>query len=103
MANPVTDYEVLVDAAVAARTPANVRAIKDAFDPFVDNLLAHLTAHLVKHLDAAEAEEKLKPVVDRNQPALDWSVRLRAALIKAARDGKTPMTALHNMVSPTDA
>lgn len=102
MANPVIDYEALVDAAVAARTRINVQAVKDGFDPFVTALLAHLTAHLVNHLDAAEAEEKLTPVGERNQPALDWSAKLRAALINAERDGKTTTAALHDMVSPTD-
>ncbi len=102
MPNPVTDYEALIDAAVAAPSRANAQAAKDAFDPFVTALLAHLTSHLVKHLDAAEAEELLKPEGDRNQPALDWSVQLRAALISTEADGRQPSTALAELVSPTD-
>ncbi len=102
MPNPIADYEALINAAVASRTPANVRAVKDAFDPFATALLEHLTAHFVKHLDAAEAEEMLKPVGDQNQPALDWSARLREALISSKADGRTPTAALHDMVSPTD-
>ncbi len=89
MPNPVTDYEALIDSAVANRTRDNVQAVKDSFDPFVSALLAHLTAHFVKHLDAAEAEEALKPVGERNQPALDWSAELRAALASAEADGRT--------------
>lgn len=100
MANPITDYEVLIDAAVANRSSANVQAVRDGFDPFVDALLAHLTAHFVKHLDAAEAEEMLKPVAERNQAALDWSAQLRAALVSAKADGRTPTIALADMMAP---
>jgi hypothetical protein len=100
MPNPVTDYEALIDAAVASGSRANVQAVKDGFDPFVSALLAHLTAHFVKHLDAAEAEELLKPEAERNRAALDWSAQLRAALISAEADGRTPTTALAELVSP---
>ncbi len=100
MPNPVTDYEALIDAAVAAPSRANAQAVRTAFDPFVTDLLAHLTSHLVKHLDAAEAEEMLKPVGDRNQAALSWSAQLRAALISAEADGRTATEVLGDLVSP---
>ena len=102
MANPVSDYEALLNTAVASRSRANVQAVRDGFDPFVAALLAHLTAHFVKHLDAAEAEEMLKPVAERNQAALDWSAQLRAALASAEADGRTTMTTLAELVSPED-
>ena len=100
MANPVTDYEALLDAAVADPTRAMAQAARDGFDPFVSALLAHLTAHFVKHLAAAEAEELAKPVAERNQAALDWSAQLRAALVSAEADGRTTTTALADLVSP---
>ena len=100
MANPVTDYETLINAAVASPTAATTLAGKDAFDPCVDALLAHLTAHFVKHLDTAEADEMLKPVADRNQAALNWSTQLRAALTAAEADGRNPMLTLAEMVNP---
>ena len=98
MPNPVTDYEALLNAAVASPSRATTQAVKDAFDPFVSALLAHLTAHFVKHLEAAEAEEMLKP--DRNQAALDWSAQLRAAFAAAEADGRTTTEALAALVSP---
>lgn len=100
MANPVTDYEALIEAAVVSPSSATVQAIKDAFDPFVVALLAHYAAHFVKHLDAAETTEALKAVAERNQAALDWSTQLRAALITAAGDGRRSIPTLAEMVSP---
>ena len=100
MPNPVTAYEALLTAAVVSPSGATARLAKDGFDSFVSALLSHLTAHFVKHLDAAEAEEMLKPVADRNQAALDWSTQLRAALADAEIDGRQPMTTLAEMVSP---
>ena len=102
MANPVSDYEALLNTAVASRSRANVQAVRDGFDPFVAALLAHLTAHFVKHLDAAEAEELAKPVAERNQAALDWSAQLRAALASAEADGRTTASALAELVSPDE-
>lgn len=103
MANPITDYETLLNAAIANRSSVNVQAVKDGFDPFVSALLAHLTAHFVKHLDAAEAEEILKPEAERNQAALDWSAQLRAAFTSAEGDGRTPTIALADLVNSDEA
>ncbi|KKM15755.1 hypothetical protein LCGC14_1692840 [marine sediment metagenome] len=97
MANPVTDYEALLNAAVASPSRATSQAARTAFDPFVSALLAHFTAHFVKHLEAAEAEEMLK--TDPNQAALDWSAQLRAALISAEADGRTTTIALAESVN----
>jgi hypothetical protein len=102
MPNPVTDYEALIDAAVAGPSRDSTQAVKAAFDPFVSALLRHITAHFVKHLEAAEAEEMLKSLADRNQAALDWSAQLRAAFASAEADGRTPTLALAELVSPEE-
>ncbi len=103
MANPIPDYEALIDAVVASPSRTTAQAAKDGFDPFVAALLDHFTAHFVKHLDAAETTEALKPVAERNQPAIDWSIQVRAALIAAESDsdGGRPIPTLAETVSPS--
>lgn len=102
LSNPVTDYEALIDAAAARPSQATTGAVKTGFDPFVSALLRHLTAHFAKHLEAAEAEELVKPIADRNQAATDWSTQLRVALAAAEVDGRNPMLTLAEQMSPPE-